>query len=127
MAMASYLFVSFPIANRDFFEINDIVVAVILDAKKPDVRPPASLGFEIELSFRHRFPFTVIRHRYPIHLYDSPWTVERYIHGIPLGPGLSRFCQRLCQRIKGAGDMIVIFLRPLGMVVDLHLRSEERR
>src|ERR1700756_395678 len=63
---------SFPIFHGDFFEINNVVLTVVLDAKISLVRSPPPLRLEIELPLRHRLPLAVIRHLHAVDLHDRP-------------------------------------------------------
>src|SRR5258708_38845025 len=95
--------VSFPISYRDFFEINNVVLTVILDTEIPAVRAPSPLWLIIELPIRHGLSFAVIRHLHPVHKYDGSRSLEADIHRIPLGPRLPRLGQGFCQGIQRPG------------------------
>src|SRR5947208_2594353 len=105
--------------DADFLEKDDVVVAVILEADVTLVGPSAALRFEIEFAFGNGLPFRVVGDGDIVKNNDGARAVERNDHGVPLGTGLAGLGERLGQGIKSAGNVIFIFVRSFGMIVDL--------
>src|SRR5262249_2771157 len=97
--------------DRDFFEKDDVVVAVILEAEPAFVGTRAALRFEIEFAFRNRLAFRVIGNFHPVENDDGVWTVESDFHGVPFGAGLAGFGERLGEGIERTGYVVLVFVR----------------
>ena len=106
-------------SDGDFFEEDDVVVAVILQADVAFVGAAAVLRFEIEFAIGHGAAFGVVGDADAVDLDDGARAVERDDHRVPLGAGLAGRGQRLGERIERAGDVILVFLRIFGLIVDL--------
>src|SRR5690242_8263475 len=106
--------------NGDLFEEDDVVVAVILEAEPAFVGARAALRLEIKFAFGYGLAFGVVGDFYAVENDDGVRPVERDFHGVPLGAGLARFGERLGEGIERTGDVIFVFLRGFGMVVDLN-------
>src|SRR5215472_4882862 len=106
--------------HGDFLEEDDIVVAVILQAKPANERSATTPGLEVELFRRHRIAFSVVGDLHAIEHDDGVWAVEHDLHGVPLGAGFAGLGERLGQRVERAGNVVLVFIRRLGVVVDLH-------
>src|SRR5256885_11099257 len=106
--------------NGDFFEHDDVVVAVILEAEPAFVGTGAVLGLEIEFAFGNRLALGVIGDLYAVEEDDRVRAIERDFHGVPLRAGLAGFGERLGEGIERAGDVVVVFVGSFGMIVDLN-------
>src|SRR5882762_1561964 len=96
--------------DTDLFEKHNIVVAVILQADVALVGANAMLRLEIEFALGDGLAFGVVGDVDTVEHNGGARTVERDEHGIPLGPGLAGFVGRLGQRIKSAGNVILVFV-----------------
>src|SRR5204863_8195789 len=105
--------------DADFLEKDDVVVAVILEADEALVGASAALRFEIEFALGNGLAFGVVRDGDIVKNNDGARAVERDDHGVPLRTGLTGLGERLGQGIKRAGNVIFIFVRSFGMIVDL--------
>src|SRR6185312_5488454 len=76
--------------DRDFFEKYDVVVAVILQPEPAGQRARTALRLETELLRRYRLAFRVVGHFHAVHKHNRPRAVERDVHRVPFGPGLTR-------------------------------------
>src|SRR6266446_2209372 len=92
---------------------------VILQADVALVGANAMLRLEIEFALGDGLAFGVVGDGDIVEHNGGVRTVKRDDHGIPLGPGLAGFGERLGQRIKCAGNVIFVFVGSFGMVVDL--------
>src|SRR6266481_1429252 len=105
--------------DADFLEKDDVVVAVILEADVALIGANAGLRFEIEFALGDGLAFGVVGDGDVVENDDRARAIERDDHGIPLGTGLAGFGERLGQRVERAGDVIIVFVRILGMIVNL--------
>src|SRR5256885_10185714 len=105
--------------KSDFFEHDDVVVAVILEAEPAFVGTRAVLGLEIEFAFGHGLALGVIGDFDAVEEDDGVRAIERDFHGVPFGAGLAGFGERLGEGIERAGDVIFVFVRSFGMIIDL--------
>src|SRR5207245_2326160 len=106
--------------DADFLEKDNVVVAVILQAHIALVGARAALRFEIIFVFGDGLALGVIGDGDIIENDDGARAVEGDDHGVPLGAGLAGFGQRLGERVERAGDVVLVFFRIFGMIVDLH-------
>src|SRR5215469_8066714 len=119
----------------DFFEEDDVcvfvgvfallfvIVAVVLQANPADVRPRTPRALEPELPRRNRIAFGVVGDLDAIEHDDGARAVKGDLHRVPFGAGLAGLGQRLGERIEAASDVVLVFARGFGMVVDLPLET----
>src|SRR6516165_301763 len=81
--------------HADFFEKDDVVVAVILQADIALVGTTAALRLKIELARWNRLTLGVVGDFFAIEFDDGMRAVEGNDHGVPVRPGLARFGERL--------------------------------
>src|SRR5260370_25505139 len=106
--------------NADFLEKDDVVVAVILQADVALDRARAMLRLEIEFALRDGLAFGVVGDGDIVKDNDGARAIECDDHGVPLGTGLAGLGERLGERIKRAADVILVFISPFRLVVNLH-------
>src|SRR6266849_2441364 len=107
--------------NADFLEKDDVVIAVILEADVALERARAMLRLEIEFALGDGLAFGVVSDGDVVKHHDGARSIEGDEHGVPLGAGLAGFGERLGERVERASDMIIVFVRILGMIVNLDL------
>src|SRR5207245_4014551 len=100
---------------------DDVVVAVILQADVTLVGARATLGLEIEFFRRNGLAFCVIGDSGAVEDDDRARAIERDEHGVPFGAGLAGPRQRLGERVKCGGHVILVLVGFFGLVVNLHL------
>src|SRR5713101_6801376 len=101
--------------NADFLEKDDVVVAVILQADVALERARAMLRLEIEFALRDGLAFGVVGDGDIVKHHNGARSIEGDEHGVPLGAGLAG----LGQGIKGAGDVVLVFVGSFWMIVNL--------
>src|SRR4249920_2341350 len=79
----------------NFFEKDDVVVAVILQPKPTFDGTSATLRFEIKLLVGNGLSFGVVRNLDAIDFDEGMRTIKGDDHGVPLGTGFSGEGQRL--------------------------------
>src|SRR5437899_1002636 len=107
--------------DADFLEKDDVIVAMILEADVAFVGTSAALRFEIEFAFGNGLAFGVVGDGDIVENNNGARAIERNDHGIPLGTGLAGLGERFGQRIKHPSDVIIVFFRSFGVIVDLNL------
>src|SRR5579863_1179359 len=95
--------------DGDFFEENDVVVAVVLQPNPAEIWPRTALRLEVKFARRHRIAVFVVGHLHAIENDDRARAVEGNVHRVPLGPRFpGMFHQRLGQRVEHGGLVILI-------------------
>src|ERR1017187_997810 len=74
-------------SDGDFLKENDVVVAMIPEADVAFQRTRTSLRLEAELPGRHGLAFRVIGYFDAVQVDDGVRSVQRDLHGVPLGTG----------------------------------------
>src|SRR5215469_9931201 len=102
--------------QRDFFEEDNVLIAVILQTDEAFRRPQAP--FRLVGGFLRRYFLTlaIVGDLYIIHHDNGARAVQGNEHGVPFWPGLAWTSESLGQRVQHSGDVIVIRI-----IVDLHL------
>src|ERR1700674_3034871 len=113
------LFVQFFQGN--FLEENNVVVAVILQAKIAFEGPWPTLWFKIKFPIWYRIAFGIVRNFHSVENHDAVRTVQSYLHRVPLRSRLAGLSEGLRQSIARAGDVVVVLVRGFGMIVNLHI------
>src|SRR5437764_5215293 len=91
--------------DADFFEKDDVVVAVILQANPAFIRTAAALRLEIEFAFWNGLALGVVSNFDSVEFDDGVRAIEGDDHGVPFGAGLAGFGERLGQRVERAGEV----------------------
>lgn len=101
-------------SDGDFLKENDVVVAMIPEADVAFQRTRTSLRLEAELPGGHGLAFRVIGYFDAVQVDDGVRSVQRDLHGVPLGTGFSGPRQGIGLGIQSAGRVIPRFVGFLG-------------